>query len=149
MKVEREIALFLLLALVCSMPAMAESSRVEQLLSVAVEQLDAPYELFSDAPNSFNCLTFVIYCFNQVASGKISVQGIDGDYEKISSIRNVQPGDIVCFKSSSRLKGVLGYHFGIYVAKGYFIHASSEAGKVTVSKLKNYKKRFVGAVRIF
>lgn len=64
-------------------------------------------------------------------------------------MRNVKPGDIVCFKSSSRLKGILGYHFGIFVGRGYFIHASSSTGKVCISKLKKFKKMFVGAVLAF
>ena len=143
------ISILLALSLAASMPATAESTQVEQLLNVAVEQLDKPYELFSNAPDSFNCLTLVIYCFNQVASGTITEDGVEGGYEKITSMQDVQPGDIVCFKSTNRLKGILGYHFGIYAGKGYFIHASNEAGKVTASKLKNYRKRFIGAVRIF
>ncbi len=149
MKVKRAIAVFLLLILAAAMPATADSSQVERLISVAIEQLDAPYELFSSPPDSFNCLTLVTYCFNQVADGTFSDKGVAGDFEKIASISDVEPGDIVCFKSSSRMKGILGYHFGIYVGRGYFIHASSSAGKVTANKLSKYRKRFLGAVRIF
>ena len=58
-------------------------------------------------------------------------------------------GDIVCFKSSGNEGGVPGCHFGIYVGKGYFIHASSSANKVIMSKVKNYSGRFVGALRVF
>ena len=149
MKVKRTIAVFLLLILATYAPAMADSTQVAQLLSVAIEQLGTPYTLFSNAPESFNCLTFVTYCFNQVADGTFSGKSIECDYEKITSIKELKPGDIVCFKSSSRLKGILGYHFGIYVGRGYFIHASNSVGKVTVDKLSKYRKRFLGAVRTF
>ena len=149
MRIRKTTAVFLLLILAVLMPARADSSQVEQLLSVAIEQMDAPYELFSSAPDSFNCLTFVTYCFNQVSNGIISVKGVKGGYKKITSMQDVKPGDIVCFKSSNRMKGILGYHFGIYFGRGYFIHASNSAGKVTASKLSQYRKRFIGAVRLF
>ncbi|MDO4867434.1 MAG: NlpC/P60 family protein, partial [Clostridia bacterium] len=144
-----DIALFLVAILIVSIPATADSAQVESLLSVALEQLGRPYELFSTAPDSFNCLTFVMYCYNQVESGTFSFNRVEGGYERITSMRNVKPGDIVCFKSSSRLKGILGYHFGIFVGRGYFIHASSSIGKVCISKLKKFKKKFVSAVRVF
>ena len=149
MKVKRTIAVFLLLILAAYAPATADSTQVAQLLSIAKEQLGAPYELFSNPPDSFNCLTFVTYCFNRVADGTFSANGVERGYEKITAMKDAEPGDIVCFKSSSRMKGILGYHFGICVGRGYFIHASNSDGKVTVDKLSKYRKRFVGAVRIF
>ena len=69
MRIQRITAVLLLLILAVSSPAVADTSQVEQLLAVAIEQLGTPYELFSNAPESFNCLTFVTYCFNQVADG--------------------------------------------------------------------------------
>ena len=65
--------------------------------------------LFSRSPDSFNCLTVATYCFNQFEDGTFSAKGVKGCYEKITSLRDMEPGDIVCFKSSSRLKGILGY----------------------------------------
>lgn len=146
---KRIIALVLLIAMATAAPALASSSQVKQVISIAMDQLGAPYELLSDAPNSFNCFSFVAYCVNQVVPGKISTKSIDGDYSKIKSIKSLAAGDIICFKSSKKLKGILGYHFGIYVGKGYFIHAANKDDGVTVSKISDYKKRFLGAVRVF
>ena len=146
---KRTIALVLLIAIATAVPALAASSEAIQVISVAMEQLGAPYELQSDAPNSFNCLTFVIYCVNQVAPGKLSEKGIDGDYSIVKSVKKLKAGDIVCFKSSNKLKGILGFHFGLYAGKGYFIHAANWDEGVTVSKVNKYKKRFVGAIRVF
>ena len=61
---------------------------------------------------------------------------------------SVQPGDIVCFKTSGNEKGLLSYHFGIYMGKGYFIHASNTAKQVIVSKMKSYSGRFLGGMRL-
>ena len=148
MVIRRTIALGLMLVLILSTQAMAASSQVKQVLYVALDQLGTPYALISDAPDSFNCLSFVVYCFNQVNRGMISNSGINGKYKRIKSIQNLKSGDILCFKTTKQEIGILGYHFGIYMGKGYFIHASSHAGKVLVSTMKNYKKRFAGAVRV-
>lgn len=146
---KKAIAVVLLLALMSAVPAMAMSSKVEKLLSTALEQMGAPYELYSDAPNSFNCFTFVTYCVNEVEDGKITWEGIDGSYKKITSIKRLKSGDIICFKNSKHHKGVLGYHFGIYLGKGYFIHAANQDEGVTIDEVKDFKKRFIGAIRLF
>ena len=137
-----------LLILLLATPAMAAPSKKQMILSIATEQIGKPYELYSDAPNSFNCVTFVAYCFNAVAPGTVSENGVNGGYDKITSKEDLKAGDILCFKTSSSQKGILGYHFGIYLGKGYFIHASSSVGEVTMSALKSYKHRFVGALRV-
>ena len=146
---KRTLAVAVLLAMMLAMPAAAEKSRVGQVLDVAREQLGKPYSLISDAPDSFNCISFVAYCYNQVQPETILTDGINADYEKIESMDQMEPGDIICFRGNKNQKGLLGYHFGIYVGYNYFIHASSQDGGVMVSRLKNYKKRFLGAIRIF
>lgn len=145
---KRALALTMVILVVLAMPAMASSAQVKQVLSVAKEQFGAPYALKSDAPKSFNCLSFVAYCFNQVIPGAITESGVKAEYEKITSTSKLKAGDILIFKSTRQLRGVLGYHFAIYVGKGYIIHAANLTDGVTMSKLKEYKKRFVSAVRI-
>ena len=146
---KRTIALVLLIAMVTTVPAMASKSQVKQVISVAMGQLGAPYELKSDAPKSFNCFSFVAYCVNKVVPGKITTKSIGGEHKRIKSIKSLKAGDIVCFKRSSKLKGILGYHYGIYVGNGYFIHAANKHDGVIVSKINDYKKRYIGAVRVF
>lgn len=145
---KRKIALVLALLLALTTPAIASSSQAKKVISVAMKQIGAPYKLESDSPNSFNCFTFVAYCFNEVEPGTITSGGISGHYDKIKSASKLKAGDIVIFKSTRKLKGILGYHFAIYAGDGYIIHAANKADGVTVSRLKDYRKRFVGAVRI-
>lgn len=146
---KRTVALVLLIIMVFITPATAASSRTGRVISVALKQLGAPYELISDAPNSFNCVSFVSYCYNKVVPGTIAKNRITADYSRIAAIKDLKPGDIVGFRSSKKSKGLVGYHFGIYLGRGRFIHAANKADGVIVSKLKDYKKRFAGAVRIF
>jgi len=149
MKFRRSIALALALLMLFATPAMAISrTRARQVLSVAFEQLGKPYELISDAPNSFNCASFVAYCFNAVDSGSFTNNRFSGHYRKISSMKKLKAGDIVCFKASGSETGMLSYHFGIYMGKGHFIHASNSAKEVIISKLTSYSGRFLGGLRI-
>lgn len=149
MNFKRIAALALLLAIVTATPAMAATMRAKQVISVALTQLGKPYKLNSDAPNSFNCASFVTYCCNQVSSGTISKSGIKGSYYRVASKSKMDVGDLVCFKTTGNEVGILSYHFGIYMGHGYFIHASNSAGKVIVSKLKDYAGRYLGALRVF
>ncbi len=145
---KRAAAFILVIVMALAMPAAASSSRAKQVLDVAREQIGAPYALKSDAPNSFNCLSFVAYCFNQVVPGTITRGGVKVEYEKIDAMSKLKAGDIVIFRSTNKLRSVKGYHFAIYAGKGRIIHAANPIDGVTVSKLKAYRKRFIGAVRI-
>lgn len=149
MKIRNIIALALVLALMSAMPAMATSSKGLQAVSVALRQLGKPYTLRSDAPESFNCATLVGYCINRVESGKITGSGVHGNYTRIGSIKRLEAGDVLCFKTTGSEIGILNYHFGIYMGRGYFVHASNSAGKVIVSKVRDYAGRFKGAIRVF
>lgn len=127
---------------------MAASTQVHQVLAIAKENLGAPYRVHSRPPKSFNCFTFVKYCFNQVVPGKISNTGVNGTYTTIKSTHALKAGDILFFKRTGKQKGIRGYHYGIYQGRGYFIHAAEGKEGVRISKLKAYKKRFVGALRV-
>ena len=145
MRFRKTLAIALVLAMIFATPALAASSQAKQVVSVALKQLGKPYALYPNSPSSFNCVSLVRYCYNQVSSGKITRGGAD----RITSLSKLGLGDIVCFKASGNEGGIPGCHFGIYVGKGYFIHASSSANKVIMSKVKNYSGRFVGALRVF
>ena len=82
---KRTIACVLLLILALSVPAMAAPSQAEKVVSVAMEQVGAPYKLHSNAPKSFNCVTFVAYCFNKVAPGTISSDARSGPFSNPSA----------------------------------------------------------------
>lgn len=152
---KRVIAAILLAAMLLTAPAVAATSKGKAAVYVAMCQLGAPYALKSKAPDSFNCLSFVAYCCNKVKSGRITAKGFAADSRKIASIRDLKPGDVIAFtgndlpKSVKKVKSLLSYHYGLYAGKGYFIHAANKKQGVIISRLSDYKKRFVGAVRVF
>ena len=61
--------------------------------------------------------------------------------------KNLRKGDLVFFKNTYR-RGIS--HVGIYLGNDRFIHASSSAHKVTISKLSKayYRKHYAGARRV-
>lgn len=132
--------------------ASAESSDIERAIYEAQKLIDTPYAIVSDPPTSFNCASFVYYCYNQADSGSISKslseQVHDDGHEKISSIEELRRGDLVCFNIDGR-NDPYG-HVGIYLGDGYFIHASSSDEKVTVSSLASgyYQSAFSWGRRI-
>ena len=62
--------------------------------------------------------------------------------------KNLRPGDLVFFRNTDRRRTIS--HVGIMISKTDFIHASSAAGKVTISKLskKFYLRHYAGARRV-
>jgi hypothetical protein len=73
--------------------------------------------------------------------------GSRGRNKRIWKRRNLEVGDLVFFKTTSRRVG----HAGIYIGNGKFIHSSSSGGHVRVSNIYDpyyYGPRFVGATRL-
>ena len=147
-EMKRTLALILAILMALAAPAVAASSQAKKVLSVAKKQIGAPYKLDADSPKSFNCFSFVAYCFNEVSPGTITSSGINGPYDTVTSASKLKAGDIVIFRSNRKLKGIMGYHYAIYAGKGYIIHAANKTDGVTVNRFKDFRKRFVGAVRI-
>ena len=60
-------------------------------------------------------------------------QGYDDDFRQVSSVSDLQRGDLVFFNTVSDSDQC--DHTGIYLGDGWFIHASSGSGRVVVSTL--------------
>ena len=124
--------------------------RLEYAIYNAQENLGKPYVYGSTGPNSFDCSGLTTYAFRKIGvSLKRSAysQGYDSGYDKVEGVGSLRRGDLVFFNTIS--DSDLSDHVGIYLGSGYFIHASSSANKVIMSKVKNYSGRFVGALRVF
>ena len=122
------------------------SSKIEYLIYVAQGQLGKPYAEDANPPKTFDCALYTHYCYDKVEKGYIKssakTQGYDDRQDKIS-YSNLKRGDLVCFNTNSS-DSDLSDHVGIYLGKGYFIHASSGGGMVMVSSMSSgyYKRVF-------
>ena len=133
--------------------SMSSSEKAAYVAAVAKSLLGRPYSSSPSAPKSFDCSRFVKYCFAQAkvsVPGSAQSQGYDSGYTRITSTGSLKKGDIVCFNTNASDDDLCD-HTGIYIGDGYFIHASSAAGKVITSSLSSgyYKKTFSWGLRVF
>lgn len=118
---------------------------------------------------SFDCSGFVKYVFNSVmqkynpaysisadveklyATKSVCNAGYKGEYNaKSISIDNLQPGDILFFRSLIKNDSDEGIkHIGIYLGNNEFVHCTStwEDSVCIISLTGNYLENFVGACR--
>ena len=106
-------------------PTAAE--KIEYVIYIAQNQLGKPYIYGTAGPNSFDCSGLTCYCFkkiNKTLGRSAYAQGYEENTgTKIEGMDNLKRGDIVCFNTIA--DSDLSDHVGIYIGKGYFIHASS------------------------
>ena len=122
------------------------TSVIEYLIYVAQNQLGKPYSYDANPPKTFDCALYTHYCYDMINKGDIKssakTQGYDDRQPKLS-YSELKRGDLVCFNTNSS-DDDLSDHVGIYLGKGYFIHASSGGGMVMVSSMSSgyYKRVF-------
>ncbi|MEI8200394.1 MAG: peptidoglycan-binding protein [Eubacteriales bacterium] len=124
-------------------------ANIQTFLDVAANQLGDPYIAGNVGPNSFDCSGLVYYCLQQAGSsrGRYNAAGYSqvDDWEKITSMDDLQIGDILFFHTNGKTVG----HTGIYIGNGEMIDASSSNGKVVQRSCFSsfWEKNFVVARR--
>ena len=113
-------------------------------IGIASSKLGCPYVWGSKGPNSFDCSGFVYWCLNQAGVGQSYLTSSGwrnpGRYQRISSIDQVQAGDII----------VVSGHVGICAGGGTVIDASSSNGRVVHRSISSWwRNNFIVAWRIF
>lgn len=118
--------------------SMNNAQKLEYVIYVAQQQLGKKYVYATTGPNTFDCSGLTYYCFKKIGvtlKRTAYADGYDNNRQKISGTASLKRGDLVFFNTVS--DGDLCDHIGIYLGNGYFIHASSGAGKVVVSNLSS------------
>lgn len=129
--------------------AEVRSANISTFLDVAQAQLGDPYIFGNTGPNSFDCSGLVYYCLKQAGSslGRYNAAGYSqmSDWQKITSMDNLQKGDVLFFSTNGEKVG----HTGIYIGNGEMIDASSSNGKVVKRSCVSsfWKANFVVARR--
>lgn len=101
---------------------------------------------------TFDCSGLTYYCFKEAYDIELGRsardQGYDENYERIEDIDDLLPDDIVCFDTVKDKDK--SDHVGIYLGNYEFIHASSGAGEVVISRLDEgyYNRVFSWGLRV-
>lgn len=118
-----------------------------ELLGYAKRWLGTPYRYGADGPSYFDCSGFTRHVFRSAGYILPRTSVEQSRIGERVSRDELLPGDLVFFHT----RGGPGVnHVGIYSGQGYFIHASSGRGYVTMSPLNEgyYHQRYLWAVRI-
>ena len=116
------------------------------IVAAAQDQLGKPYVWSAEGPDSFDCSGLVYYCLRQSGhyASRQSARGYsqNGNWKLITSMSDLQAGDLVFFKSDSSDKV---NHTGICISSSTMIHASSSKGQVARSSLHQayWERNFV------
>lgn len=118
----------------------------QELLRHARSAIGTPYVRGGSAPGGFDCSGFVSWAFKNVGvqlPRTAREQSVVG--EKINNIEDMRAGDIVAFRHPRR-----GYHTGIYVGDGKFIHSPRKRTRVRINSLSDpyFSKTLLGARRV-
>ena len=127
-----------------SLAAVVNTS-ADKLLSFAAKYLGTPYVYGGSTPSGFDCSGFTSYVYRNALGISLprTSREQSRSFTKISSISNLQPGDLVFFGSGS-----VG-HVGIYVGNGDFIHSPHTGSVVKYDSLYgHYSNRFMWGGRV-
>lgn len=121
-------------------------SKGMQIVDMAQKFINVPYTWGGSSPGGFDCSGFTYYIFAK--HGLALPRMADGQFEvgKRVAKSDLLPGDLVFFETYETGPS----HVGIYMGNGQFIHASSGAGRVTVTSMSKpyYVERYLGARRL-
>lgn len=118
----------------------------QQLLRKARSAIGTPYVPGGMSPGGFDCSGFVCWAYKSVGVNlprTAREQSVVGT--RVNNVEDMQVGDIVAFRHPRR-----GYHTGIYVGDGKFIHSPHRRTTVRINSLDDpyFKGTFLGARRI-
>lgn len=146
---KRRIAAYLASALIvagllfCALARPART-KADVVVAAALAELGDKYVLAACEPgHAFDCSALVSYCYNRIGVEfrPLAVAiGYTEMFDRVYDLGRLQRGDIACFDTVT--DNDLSDHVGICLGGGYFIHASSAAGRVVITPLCAYEDVF-------
>ena len=118
----------------------------QQILRKARSAIGTPYVRGGTTPDGFDCSGFVCWTYKSVGvqlPRTAREQSVIG--QRITRVEDMRAGDIVAFRHPRR-----GYHTGIYVGDGKFIHSPRKRTRVRINSLDDpyFRNTFLSARRV-
>ncbi|AEV67123.1 C40 family peptidase [Acetivibrio clariflavus] len=127
-------------------PVTSRLIKEDLIVQKAKSYMEVPYVWGGTSPSGFDCSGFTHYVMlkNNITIPRTSSTQYNSGYWVSKS--QLKKGDLVFFTTYKSGPS----HVGIYIGNNQFIHASSGAGKVTISNLNStyYAQRYIGAKRV-
>lgn len=140
----------LLAALLCLAVIRPVRTGVDEMVLSAAEQLGCVYEYgITDPGRAFDCSSFTTYIYGLHGVSlpqEAKATGYLKTALRIEDKWDLVRGDIVCFDTID--DDDKSDHVGIYLGRGFFIHASSVYEHVVISHLSQYSDVFSWGVRV-
>ena len=116
-----------------------------KLVELAKSKLGCKYVWGATGENTFDCSGLTYWCHKQIGISIPRTSLEQSRSGKSVSKSDLQPGDLVFFKTTSAPVG----HVGMYVGNGQFIHAPNKSKPVKYDSLSSsyYSSRYVCARR--
>ena len=116
-----------------------------KLVELAKSKLGCKYVWGATGENTFDCSGLTYWCHKQIGISIPRTSLEQSRNGKSVSKSDLQPGDLVFFKTTSAPVG----HVGMYVGNGQFIHAPNKSKPVKYDSLSSsyYSSRYVCARR--
>ena len=116
-----------------------------KLVELAKSKLGCKYVWGATGENTFDCSGLSYWCHKQIGISIPRTSLEQSRSGKSVSRSDLQPGDLVFFKTTSAPVG----HVGMYVGNGQFIHAPNKSKPVKYDSLSSsyYSSRYVNARR--
>ncbi|MBC5648769.1 C40 family peptidase [Christensenella tenuis] len=119
----------------------ADAGSVEAFIAVAEAQLGKPYVLGGKGPNSFDCSGLIYYALRESGNDvpyRTSAGWRNTDYPTITSISDLQRGDIICMDG----------HVAIYLGDNMVLDASSSQNAMVTREFGSwFRNGFICAKR--
>ena len=125
----------------------SSNSTGEKLVSLAKSKLGCKYVWGATGPNTFDCSGLTSWCHKQLGISIPRTSLAQSKSGKLVNKSDLQPGDLVFFKTTSAEVG----HVGMYVGNGQFIHSPNKSKPVKYDSLDSsyYKSRYVRSRRYY
>ena len=127
----------------------------QRIVDEAMKHVGKRYVYGAKGPNAFDCSGFAYYCVKQASGGSILLAGGSTNQwrstpgQRITSISQLQPGDLFFICDPAYSGGKATSHVAIYAGNGNLVHASDAKTGVIVNPIKDKDRRyFVGAIRL-
>ena len=125
-------------------------TKVDEMILAACGEIGCVYEFgVLDPGRAYDCSSFTTHIFGLFGvhlPQEAKATGYMKDALRIEDKNDLIRGDIVCFDTVE--DDDRSDHVGIYLGRGFFVHASSVRGRVTISHLMQYESVYSWGVRV-